>query len=195
MQNNRWIFGFGILFILAVSCDEIETLSPIPEIEYKSFKYDYFSGINQPVLTRVLEFKFEDGDADLGVYDEVHKNPNFPDSVRYGIFIHFYEKVDGEYLERFFTEETPVDTDSVGIISYRTDTLVFHQQFPYDTKLDRIGQNKTVKGTVRVALLMPAEMPYDTMRFEFYIRDRALHKSNVEYTEDFTNVSDPQTGI
>lgn len=197
MQKRQWIFGFGIFLVLAVSCGEFETLSPIPEIQYKSFNYDYVydSSLDQSILMRVLEFTFVDGDADLGVYDDVHKNTNYPDSVRYGIFISLHERVDGAYYERFFTEETEEGTDSAGNPKYRTDTLVLHQLFPYESTLDRVGQNKTVQGTVRVGLLMTNNLPYDTMRLEFYIRDRALHKSNIEYTDDFTNEVNAPPGI
>lgn len=206
------LFGFIILISILLSCVEVETVSPIPEIKYISFDYDYIysEALDQTVLARVLEFSYIDGDADLGVYDEVNSDTTgyYPFEAKYGIFINFFEKVDTNYVERYFVEENqiPVDTiftiDTIFVdstkfsidstikeIIYDTeyDTLYLNQLFPYDQKLDRVGQNKTVKGIVRVGILFPTELPYDTMRLEFYIRDRALHKSNVEVTDDFTN--------
>ncbi len=118
---------------------------------------------------------------------------------RYGIFISLYEKVNGKYNELFFTETSTVKVkdsitvdDSViyaEVDSLIIDTVTFNQLLPYDSKMDRVGQNKTIKGNIRVDISFPPTLPYDTMRFEFYIRDRALHKSNIEVTSDFT-VSD-----
>ncbi|MBN1118304.1 MAG: hypothetical protein JXA77_13930 [Bacteroidales bacterium] len=189
--------------ILFASCVEIEEVSPVPEITYKSFAYDYIYNLelDESLFTRVLEFDFIDGDADLGVYDEMNELTYLPDSFRHGIFISFFEKLDGVYFERFFTEESTmtlarIDSvlmDTVWVydtIKYDTlliDTISLNQLLPYDEKLDRVGQNKTVKGTIRIGMFFPAELPYDTMRLEFYIRDRALNKSNIEVTEDFIN--------
>ena len=226
-----------IIFFLP-SCVEVEPVSPLPEIRFRSFDFDYIYNkeLEQNLYTRVLEFDFIDGDADLGVYDEVHSDSTIPLEYRYGVFIYFFEKVDTNYIERVFTTEIDsvvsrdslkIDTnwiveyvyDSVlidtvweynvidtievpeyttSLVEYSVDTLYvdtnyFHQQFPYSDKLDRVGQNKTVKGTVRIGILFPQELPYDTMRLEFYIRDRAMNKSNVEVTTDFAN--EPSDGI
>jgi hypothetical protein len=160
-------------------CPEVEQVSPIPEVHFLSMKFGqvYDSALGQIFNAGTLEFSFIDGDADLGVYDDVNSNTSLPDSVKYGIFINFFEKIDGNYIERFNVQET----DTIPEL----DTIPFNQLFPYDEKLDRVGQNKTIKGVVRIVILFPLSLQYDTMRFEFYIRDRALHKSNVEYTSDF----------
>jgi hypothetical protein len=227
---------FLFVFFLS-SCIKVEPVSPVPEIKFKSFEYDYIYNeeLDQSLYTRVLEFDFIDGDADLGVYDADQADSSLPIEYRYGIFIHFFEKVGADYIERFFTTDSLgyVSRDSLSIqtilvdsswadsilvdtvwkdttytkvvekvdttiVEYFEDTLYvdtdyFHQQFPYSDKLERVGQNKTVKGTVRVGILFPAKLPYDTMRLEFYIRDRAMNKSNVEVTNDFTN--EPVGGI
>jgi hypothetical protein len=176
--------GVLILFFVPLffwGCPEIEQVSPIPEVNFQSLKFEevYDTILDQVLTMGILEFDFIDGDADLGVYDEINNNISLPDSVRYGIFINFYEKIEGNYIERFFVEEI----DSFPYL----DTLTFNQLFPYDEKLDRVGQNKIIKGIVRSGIVFPTSLPFDTMRLEFYIRDRAIHKSNIEYTSDFTN--------
>jgi hypothetical protein len=53
-----------------------------------------------------------------------------------------------------------------------------------DTPLDRVGQNKTVKGFIRIEMYFFVIPEYDTIRYDFYIVDRALNKSNIESTSD-----------
>ena len=70
--------------------------------------------------------------------------------------------------------------------SNRFDTIPMHQWIRYDQKLDRVGQNKTVKGIIRSDIQIASHQDLkDTFRLEFYIRDRALNKSNIEYTIDY----------
>jgi hypothetical protein len=194
-------FLIVLLMMVFYACVQVEPVSPIPEIKFISFDV---AGSQDSANTnaRVLEFSFIDGDADLGVYDEVHANLSNPDEMRYGIFIDFFEKVDTNYVQRYFTEghvvtiyDTVTVEDSTYVVKKDTlliDTLVFNQQLPYDEKMNREGQNKTIKGTMRVTLYFPLELPYDTMRLQFYIRDRELNKSNVEVTNDFANI--PSSG-
>jgi hypothetical protein len=54
----------------------------------------------------------------------------------------------------------------------------------YNEKLNRVGQNKTIKGEIKINIqyfIIPAQ---DTLRYEFYILDRAGNRSNTAYTSD-----------
>lgn len=166
---------------LFFTCVEFEPVSPIPSIEYKDLTFGvlYDSVLETYLMNGLIEFSFIDGDADLGVYDEDHNNENLPDSMRYGIFVDLYEKLEGDYYKRYIIEPSP---DSPWI-----DTFLLHTLLPYDQKMDRVGQNKTIQGVIRAGINFTQPAPYDTMRLEFYIRDRALNKSNVEYTRDFSS--------
>lgn len=178
--NCRYSVSLYLFLVVFASCVELETVSPIPEISYESLSYSVLSDTSIGEINQIiLEFSFIDGDADLGVYTEVHNDTNLPDSARYGLFIELYEKLDGNYYNRVLTQEIS-DTPYI-------DTLQLHQLIPYDTKLDREGQNKTVRGYIRSGLPITDNAPYDTMMLEFFIRDRALNKSNVERTDDFTS--------
>ena len=175
----------GIIIFLAIvslvfwRCQKIEKVSDIPEIEFKSLTFEKQLDTLGYNTLATIEFSFIDGNADLGVYDEINADSSLPDSMRYGIFINFYEKLNGSYIQRYFVQEI----DSFPYL----DTLTLNMLLPYDEKLDRTGQNKTVSGIIRAGITLTTSLPYDTMRFEFYIRDRALNKSNVQYTTDFTN--------
>ena len=185
METGKIIKRIGLFLVICIiitACTDIQQYSAVPEIHFKSLTFYrvYNSDIASNLDSASIEFSFIDGDADLGVYDQINNDSSEPDSVRYGIFISFFVKQNGQFIEHFFVEHP---TDST------TDTLTLNQLLPYDSKMDRVGQDKTVKGTIKVGIPMPAKLPYDTMRFEFYIRDRALHKSNVEVTDEFTNAN------
>lgn len=179
-MRKRYII-FAFISSLLVACVEFEPVSPIPEIEYKklSFVAAYDSLLENRLTAGVLEFSFRDGDADLGVYDEIHGDTLQPDSVRNGIFIDLYEKVDGAYRKVYI--EFPIENPPF------LDTLDLNTLLPYDQKMDRVGQNKTIQGIIRTTIFFTQPAPYDSMRMEFHIRDRALNKSNIEFTRDFTS--------
>lgn len=165
------------ILILLTSCVEFEPVSPIPQIEHVKTEILSDSSLGNLIKVIKFEFSFIDGDADVGVYFEVHNNPNFPDSVRYGLFIDIFDKIDGDYQKRYLTQFN--DTTET------FDTITLHKPLYYDSKLDRVGQNKTVKGIIRadIPIAKPSELQ-DTFRLEFFIRDRALNKSNLETTPD-----------
>jgi hypothetical protein len=186
-------------------CPEIEQVSPVPEIHFVSQNIvDGVDSLDNKIKIVKVEFSFIDGDADLGVYNYVNSDTSQPDSVKFGIYINIFEKKDGEYTIKYPPEvihetitTTHCDTlnnDTIPTCVTITrdtsyiDTIVFDKYLPYDEKLNRTGQNKTVKGIIRVEIpFQKQEIPeYDSMRFEFFIRDRALHKSNVEIAPDFS---------
>ena len=49
----------------------------------------------------------------------------------------------------------------------------------------REGQNKILSGEIKIDFEYPT-IKYDTIMYDFYITDRALHKSNVESTSDIS---------
>lgn len=162
-----------------VSCVEFEQVSPIPEIEYVDF--EVISGIDSALGNEVkfaqIKFNFIDGDADFGVYRDVNMNPSLPDSVRYNLFLTLFDKIDGTY--------TPNQIWNDSTSSFEDFTLTY--PIYHDEKLDRVGQNKTVKGVITSNTQITSwNHIADSFRIEFYIRDRALHKSNVEHTIDYS---------
>ncbi len=190
-MKQKHNIGIGIIssivFILSFySCVEFQDVSEIPSIEYKEISVsDAYDSLDNKLKVILLSFDFIDGDADLGVYDEIANNTEYPDSMRYGLFITLYEQVDSVFTEKILTEW---NSDSL-----RYDTLSLNQYILYDDKLERSGQNKTVKGNIECNIsVYQYSALKDSLRLEFYIRDRALNKSNVETTDSFilTNTTD-----
>jgi len=161
--------GFSIFFILFAgwvlffSCRKIESYPEIPFIEFKSFTLqDTVDLLGNPGKVGELVFSFVDGDGDIG-FDSTATDTT---SI-YDLFFTLYEKLDGEFLK---VDEDDLETP----LNYR---------IPF---IEMEGQNKTLKGEIQVDFfyIKIFLIKYDTIKYEFYIIDRALHKSNVETTPE-----------
>lgn len=143
------------------TCEPIEKVSNIPEIEFKSFalfEKDTLDGFKLKIGE--LIFSFIDGNADIGIL------PNSQDTMN--VFLEPFHKVNMAY--------EPLNVDTFG----RKFTL------KNDEALVRIGQNKTIKGEIKLDIVYPIIPPFDTIRYDFYILDRAGNKSNVASTTDIS---------
>ena len=153
-------------FISAVACEKIEPADPVPEIGFKDLKvtdgFDTIGSQVNPTKNYELLFSFVDGDGDIGLirsqYDSIEPK---------NIFIIPFNKSEGSYIRE----------DDL-------DTLTFWIE--HDSKMVRVGQNKTLKGDIKVKFNYYVQFmaDYDTLKFDFYIIDRAGNQSNVESTND-----------
>ncbi|MBP1669002.1 MAG: hypothetical protein H6Q21_1368 [Bacteroidetes bacterium] len=163
---RKILFLFLITATLILACEMPETVSPLPEITYKSFMLEnYRDSLGNQGKLGTLKFDFIDGDADIGsiIYDYDTTEESL--EKKYNVFLIPFEKLpDGAY-------------DSV-------ETQPLKYIIRYNDKLNRVGQNKTVKGEIEISIQYSIIPPQDTLRYEFYIVDRARHRSNMEYTSD-----------
>ncbi len=97
----------------------------------------------------VLTFSFTDGDGDLG--SQIY------DTLSRDVYVKFYELRNGVYV---------LFPDPFGAFNYR---------MPY---LEPRGNNKSLKGDVRINVDYNILYPNDTVKYELYIKDRAGHISN-----------------
>ncbi|MCD4747411.1 MAG: hypothetical protein K8R58_14025 [Bacteroidales bacterium] len=150
------ILSFLILVVLIFSsCKKIEEFPVIPHIEYVNFT-KIINAQNQ-VYKGVLKISFTDGDGDIGLYQWDTIPP-----YEYNFMIDYYEKQNGIFVK--------IDPE-----------LPFHARIPI---LTPTGANKSIKGEIEDTLFLNPQSAYDTIRFEVYIIDRALHNSNVIQTPD-----------
>lgn len=154
------------LFLLD-SCGKIETLSEVPSITFTSFTVvdttDILGNMNKGGR---LKFHFEDGDGDIGTeYDIETAEYLGVDSVN--LFLSLYKKVDGVYA-------LVGEDDILKPSDYR---------IPY---IENEGQVKLLRGDITVAFLYQLYdvASDDTVKYEFYIKDRSDHVSNIETTCD-----------
>lgn len=100
----------------------------------------------------VVEFYFEDGDGDIGIRQPLI---GVPDQDTINLYFHQYNKENGVF-------DVPEDT-----LNYR---------IPY---IERIGQNQVIRGTIEITFLYIGFSEDDTIKYDFYLLDRASHKSNI----------------
>ncbi|NOZ48243.1 MAG: hypothetical protein GXO79_15920 [Chlorobi bacterium] len=109
-----------------------------------------------------IVFSFIDGDGDLG-FDQ--GDSLIGDSVlKHNLFITLYNKVDTNFQKVLF--DIPLFYIIPNVVPQ--------------------GQNKTLKGEIKFTFNSIKPFEYDTFKFEFYIVDNALHKSNKEITPPLT---------
>ena len=151
-----------ILAVLSLSsCRKIVQLPPVPHIEFTSFGiFDTIDILGNNAKGGRLKFYFEDGDGDLGL-----NSPSEGDTDTTNLFFTLYRKTGGKMV-------LAPDNDPLKPSSYR---------IPY---MERLGQNKILKGTISVTFLYLFYSSADTIKYDFYIKDRALNKSNIASTTE-----------
>jgi hypothetical protein len=144
------------------SCRKANDFSDIPVISLKSlFLQKYTSG--QDSIFLIIAFEDGDGDIGLNAEDTLGKF-KLGEPAYFNLVITYFEKVNGQYIETKPSGET---------FSLRT---------PY---LAPAGHNKALKGEISYRLpINTSAKPNDTTRYEVFLYDRALHKSNVITTND-----------
>jgi hypothetical protein len=143
------------------SCLKDERFSEIPDIKYIDYQQNAI--VDDNGIADKLIFSFTDGDGDIGL-NEWDTLPPFDTSSR-NLLLKLFEKKNGEFVEKILPAP----------FSYR---------LPY---LTPEGQNKSLEGEIEVAIQLTAFLlPTDTVRFEAYMLDRAMHKSNVITTREIT---------
>jgi len=157
-------FLFLILIPSLASCIKAKSLPDIPRIEYRSFSvFDTTDILGNGMKGGRLRFYFEDGDGDLGYLSPEESQST--DSIN--LFFTLYRKIDGKMMPA-------PENDPLRPSGYR---------IPY---MERLGQNKILKGTISVTFLYLFYSADDTIRYDFSIKDRAGNLSNTASTSDIT---------
>ncbi|MCK9611283.1 MAG: hypothetical protein PHR81_00740 [Bacteroidales bacterium] len=163
----RLYYCFVILLLLAglfflSGCIKEEEFPPEPYIEFIGLaKIQNANNIDDK---GILKISFTDGDGDMGLADNDTMQPFDKSSIYYyNFFIKYFEKQHGQ-----FVEVPPAVT--------------FNSRIP-ELKSNNI--NGAIKGEIEIELFINNPFsPYDTVRFEAYIVDRALHHSNTITTNE-----------
>ncbi|NMC38021.1 MAG: hypothetical protein GYA41_06835 [Bacteroidales bacterium] len=154
----------NILFVFCVvtfySCIKIQTLPPEPRVEYTSFEiFDTLDLLGNTVKGGELKFYFEDGDGDLG-----YLPPEAEEEVdSANLFFTLYRINNG--VEILAPEDDPLKPSDYRI--------------PY---MERQGQNKILKGTISITFLYLFYSIEDSIKYDFYIKDRSGNVSNTAST-------------
>ena len=152
-----------IIFFCLYSCKKVEHVPATPHVEFTSFTiFDTIDILGNNSKGGRLKFHFEDGDGDLGL-NAPFQSDTLVDSTN--LFFTLFRKEGGVMV-------AASDNDPIKPSSYR---------IPY---MERLGQDKILKGTISVTFLYLFYSPSDTIRYDFYIKDRAENLSNVASTSE-----------
>jgi hypothetical protein len=163
MRVTKYFILVVLIAIFAGSCRKIEQLPPEPSIEFLSFAvFDTMDILGNSCKGGRLNFYFEDGDGNLGL-----ETPEAGETDTTNLFLTLYRKTHGIMVE------VP-DGDILKPSNYR---------IPY---MERTGQNKILRGTVSVTFIywFYSTADTDTLRYDFYIKDRADNISNTASTSE-----------
>jgi len=161
-QLPKLIF-FVLITTVIFYCKKPKTQSDVPEISFKAITItDSTDALGNEEKKIYLTFQVIDGDGDIGLKED-DTLKLFKPLGNKNLFINLYEKIDGEYVK--VDLKLPHD--------YRT---------PF---LELIGQQKLLKADIEVSIEYSKLLfDYDTIKYDFYLYDRELHKSNLVETPE-----------
>jgi len=160
----RHFFLIILIAIVFFSCKKPQTYPVVPALEYKSFELkDTVDLLDNKVKKGILTVSFTDGDGDIGLDPSDTLSPFDTSSIYfYNFFIDVYKK----------QNDSLVLQDLLVPLRYRIQNIT------------PLGQNKTLKGTISVSINYNYYEINDTFKYNIYIYDRALHKSNIVETPE-----------
>jgi hypothetical protein len=162
MKKIKYLAILSLTLIGGYSCEKIVQLPVEPRIEYTSFSvFDTTDILGNRAKGGRLKFYFEDGDGNVGLYEP----SGIPGADSTNLFFTLYRKIDGEMTP------APVN-DPLNPSAYR---------IPF---MERLGQNKIIKGTISVTFLYHFYNATDTVMYDFYLKDRDKNESNLETTSE-----------
>lgn len=155
-------FPVTILFLVFTlsACGEIKTLPDEPQIEFTSFTvFDTVDILGNITKGGRLKFYFEDGDGNIGLPPPDQEEE--ADSTN--LFFTLWRMKDGVMAPA-------PDNDPLTPSNYR---------IPY---MEKKGQNTILQGTISVTFLYLFYSEKDTIRYDFYLKDREENMSNTAST-------------
>jgi hypothetical protein len=164
---SPFLVPLSICFLL-FGCEKTPPAFPTtPAILFKSYNVEKLldtSGNTDYKLT--LTISFTDGDGDIGLGEQDTTGPFAPDQPHYyNLFVNYYEKVGGQFIP--MTVNYP----------FGGDTIKYNGRIPVITPA---GRNKAIKGDIEYSIdLGKGSKTGNSIKFDFVLYDRALHRSNV----------------
>jgi len=142
---------------MVYSCQKKEEYPITPEIKFESL-LKIFNPATMVYDRGVFKISFKDGDGHIGLNESDVLPP-----YDYNFFISYYELQNG---------------DTIRVII--ADSNEFNARIPV---LTPEGANKSIKGEIEDTLFIyNYQSEFDTIKFDAYILDRALHQSNIVTT-------------
>lgn len=156
---------FGMMMLGLTSCFKRVEYPNRPDVEYISHElYNIPDSIVTLEPIGAVTIGFTDGDGDLGLDENELSGPfALGEPYYYNLFVRYFEKENGVFQEVF------------GL-----DSSVYHVRFE---NLTPQGKDKTLEGEMEVGIF-DTFTGRDTVRYEFFIVDRALQHSDTVSTPE-----------
>ncbi|MFP4022943.1 MAG: hypothetical protein ACLFVR_00345 [Thiohalospira sp.] len=156
-MRPKIVYIFLFLFFL-ISCEKEKQYADIPEIKFKSFiiEKELENGFENTIGR--LIFSFTDGDGDIGNNPNTEPQNDSINPENYNAYITRYYKINDQLIR---------DTTISYIIPYMEGGVY----------------REYLKGEIEIKLYF-LDFKHDTIQLDFYITDRANHKSNTESTPE-----------
>lgn len=155
---NRLLYSIilSVFILFFLNCSKSDVLSIIPKIEYIGVnKFEMKQGdLNQDTL--VLQFKFEDGDGDLGYGTQVTRADIFVKDSRTG------NLQDSFKLPDLPPSQNDPQKGIISILIFTTCCLFPDGTPPCET---------------------PMKYPVDSLQYLIFIKDKAGHMSNIIHSD------------
>lgn len=166
-MKNRITLIFIILLTVA-SCQKYEEYPLEPRLEFTEFlMLRDAQGIDQ---RGILRLSYTDGDGNIGLTEDDTVAP-----YDYNLFIKYFELQNGVFKEIFLVTSNQINDSTIVY-----DTATFNGRIPI---LTPAGKNKAIRGEIEDTLFVNNPLSnFDTIKFEAYIVDRDLNKSNTVST-------------
>ncbi|HKC69656.1 MAG TPA: hypothetical protein VKG26_15570 [Bacteroidia bacterium] len=177
------LFCFSLVFALAAwSCKKETTPAPAPPI------ITFGSFTTSDATNGIITINFSDADGDMGLNQSDTSNQYARGTVGYyDFYMRYYcwAPTQNKYIPFYY---------SYGNHNPYQDSSIFTYRIPYITNNTK---SKSLNGQIVVNLFQykPGSGPYlqdttlcdlNNLRYDIWIYDRALHKSNVITTPSFT---------
>lgn len=166
--------AFCVLASLVASCVKPKTFPIEPYIEFRQNILSYMpivAGDSIPSLE--VEFYFQDGDGDIGRYDESEAFPYVGDSL-YNLHFQLYRVLSDSLLEKVYLPDTTGEWHPIA----------YHYHLHY---MEPVNANHSLCGLIRWKVddfsITAKMLENNTVCYGIYLYDRALHRSNVIYTD------------
>ncbi len=160
-MNTKTVLLFAVILVIVVfSCTKPKVYPLEPEISFKEMSmYDGQDTLGNPIKRVILTMSVVDGDGNIGLPEDFTW-PGFDTLDNKNLYINFYNKVDGIFEK----------VELLAPFYYRT------------AFLKPEGQDKSLTADFEITMDYTSFDDYDTIKYDFYIYDRDLNKSNIGFS-------------
>ena len=161
MKNWKLLFLF-VLLLSNIGCIKESNFPNTPVLTFKEYK---LFGSDSLKIT----FEFTDGDGNLGLEPSDTSAPYNPAAFAYNNLFLYYQSMNEDSSFSYRLVSKPNNEIDTSKVRYRFKNIT------------PVGQRKVLEGEISTTLIAPFKFD-DNYRYEIFMLDRSLNKSNLVST-------------